>query len=37
MNLDQYEAKFKEKKGKLKQKYVKPISDDDLQYSKSKF
>jgi uncharacterized protein YjbJ (UPF0337 family) len=37
MNLDQLEGKFKENKGKLKQKYAKHISDDDLQYSEGKF
>ncbi|EMY81824.1 CsbD family protein [Psychroflexus gondwanensis] len=37
MNLDQLEGKFKENKGKLKQKYAEHISDDDLQYSEGKF
>ncbi|MBZ9627544.1 CsbD family protein [Psychroflexus sp. CAK57W] len=36
MNLDQLEGKFKEGKGKLKQKYAE-ITDDDLQYSEGKF
>lgn len=36
MNLDQLEGKFKETKGKLKQKYSE-LTDDDLQYSEGKF
>jgi len=37
MNLEQLEGKFKENKGKLKQKYAEHVSEDDLQYSEGKF
>lgn len=37
MNLDQLEGKFREVKGKFKQKYAEHISEDDLQYSEGKF
>lgn len=36
MNLDQLEGKFKETKGKLKQKYGE-VTDNDLEYSEGKF